>query len=51
MCIRDSKLDNNINFAITKGKLNPNKAIGEIKSMLLKGKNSKNLITSDGATK
>ena len=31
--------------------LNPNKAIGEIKSMLLKGKNSKNLITSDGATK
>ena len=31
--------------------LNPNKAIGEIKSMLLKGKNSKNLITSDGARK
>ena len=31
--------------------LNPNKAIGEIKSMLLKGKNSKNLIASDGATK
>lgn len=31
--------------------LNPNKAIGEIKSMLLKGKNSKNLITSDGATR
>ena len=31
--------------------LNPNKAIGEIKSMLLKGKNSKNLITSDGAIK
>ncbi|MFL2726297.1 MAG: succinate dehydrogenase iron-sulfur subunit [Gammaproteobacteria bacterium] len=30
--------------------LNPNKAIGEIKSMLLKGKNSKNLIASDGAT-
>ena len=31
--------------------LNPNKAIGEIKSMLLKGKNSKNLIASDGATR
>ena len=31
--------------------LNTNKAIGEIKSMLLKGKNSKNLIASDGATR
>ena len=31
--------------------LNPNKASGEIKSMLLKGKNSKNLIASDGATR
>jgi|TARA_B110000211_G_scaffold72484_3_gene84095 succinate dehydrogenase / fumarate reductase, iron-sulfur subunit len=30
--------------------LNPNKAIGEIKTMLLKGNKSKNLITSDGVT-
>ena len=30
--------------------LNPNKAIGEIKTMLLKGKNSKNIIASDGVT-
>jgi succinate dehydrogenase / fumarate reductase iron-sulfur subunit len=30
--------------------LNPNKAIGEIKTMLLKGKSSKNIITSDGVT-
>ena len=30
--------------------LNPNKAIGEIKTMLLKGKSSANIIASDGVT-
>ena len=30
--------------------LNPNKAIGEIKSMLLSGKNKENIIASDAVS-